>query len=162
MTGYMSLSKTLNLLRSLMEITLVLYTSQDFVEGKVLFSKNNLKAYLQIEDNIKVGSSISTFYRGIPCFVALHSMAFYTNWKQNAPPMQRLQIVLLLYFLYCGGLEPTPQYLWGMPIVGGHLVQLFRSRLQLIIAPAFIWFQKNLWFKLFHIHTLITYTEKKC
>lgn len=46
-----------------MEVTLVLYTLQDFLgKKKKKPNKINIKVYLQIEHNIKVNGSISTFY----------------------------------------------------------------------------------------------------
>lgn len=41
--------------------------------------------------------------------------AFFTNWSQDPPPGNRLQLTLLWYLLYCHGLEPKAHYFWGMP-----------------------------------------------
>ena len=41
-------------------------------------------------------------------------LCFFTNWKQDPPPAQRLQLTLLRYLLCCG-LELNPQYLQGVP-----------------------------------------------
>lgn len=52
------------------------------------------------------------------CSTLLHltDVAFLTNWRQHPPPAKRLRVALLQYLLYCDGLEPNLQYLWGMPI----------------------------------------------
>lgn len=36
---------------------------------------------------------------------------------ENPPPAKRLQLALLQYSLYYGGLEPNLQYLQGMPVI---------------------------------------------
>ena len=36
---------------------------------------------------------------------------FYTHWETKK---KKVWLTLLWYLLYCSGLEPNPQYLWGM------------------------------------------------
>lgn len=48
-------------------------------------------------------------------FTILQIIAFFTS-KARPLPIKRLQLALLWYSLYWGGLELNPQYLWGMPV----------------------------------------------
>lgn len=47
---------------------------------------------------------------------ASQRLRFFTDWKQDPPPAQGLQL-WLRDLLYCSGLEPNPQHLWSMPVL---------------------------------------------
>lgn len=55
---------------------------------------------------------------GVPRFTALRycasftEVAFFTDWRQDPPPAQRLRLTLLQYSLHCGGLELNRVCLW--------------------------------------------------
>lgn len=50
-----------------------------------------------------------------PCFLVHHRCRNLYKLKAVPSIAKQLQLALLQYSLYCGSLEPSPQYLWGMP-----------------------------------------------
>lgn len=67
----------------------------------------------------------------LPVYVILCSFSFYCssqvlrffvfvfrNGRQDHPPGKRLRLTSLQNVLYSGGLEPNPQYLWGLLSAG--------------------------------------------
>lgn len=102
-----------------MDVTLVLYTLQDFVRNKS--NKNSIKTYLQVEHTIKVDGSISIFYtRLIPSVI-------FRIW---------LQLIIAALFIWISKQSVVK-------LCHINILFLYRKRLRLDIC-LFIWVY--LWF----------------
>ena len=63
-----------------------------------------------------------TLFYCILLYCSSQMLRFFPNWTQDLPPAKGLWFTLLRYLLYCGGLELSPYYLRGMPLLSWLLI----------------------------------------
>lgn len=54
------------------------------------------------------------------CFIVLHMLRIFTNWRQAPPPpAKRWRLALSRYLLHGSVMDPISQYLQGLPVSAG-------------------------------------------
>ena len=89
----------------------------------------------------------------------INRLQYSVNLYMKCETKKFMWLALLWYSFYCSGLEPNPQYLWGMPIfmkspLSMVILLVLNSTLFdiNIVTPAFLWLVFA-WCVFFHLFT---------